>query len=68
MTIPARMRAARALALALALLLVAALVASAAGSVSLRAVTDQLRAQQLAAGVLCAPGADGVAAALIAVE
>lgn len=56
---PARMRAPRLLALGLAVLLGAVLVAGAAGSVSLRAASADLRALQLAAGVLCAPGEDG---------
>jgi len=53
---PTRLRAIRLLALALAALLVAMLVATAAGSVSMRAASAELRALQLAAGVLCAPG------------
>lgn len=56
---PTRWRAFRLLAVALAALLVAALVATAAGSVTLRAASADLRALQIAAGVLCAPGETG---------
>ncbi|MFA7504229.1 MAG: hypothetical protein WCZ28_05985 [Burkholderiaceae bacterium] len=52
---PSRIRAIRLLALGLAAMLVSALVASAAGSVSLRAASAELRALQMASGVLCAP-------------
>ena len=49
------MRTIRMLALGLAAMLVAALVASAVGSTSLRAASAELRALQMASGVLCAP-------------
>lgn len=55
-----RSRAARRLVLALATLFLATLVAGAAGSVSLRAASAGLRALQMAAGVLCAPGESGM--------
>ncbi len=57
---PTRLRAIRLLAVALAALLVAALVATAAGSISLRTASAELRALQMAAGVLCAPAETGV--------
>lgn len=55
-----RSRTARRLVLALATLFLATLFASAASSVSLRAASAGLRALQMAAGVLCAPGESGV--------
>jgi len=59
---PVRIRSARRLVLALATLFLATLVASAAGSVSMRAATAGVRALQMAAGVLCAPGESGMPA------